>query len=123
MTNLNKEKKGCGIVISECSECKAIYESYFVEGDTHRPHLMQCTRCKSIYYYDEESSHYLKPLSEQIKKMQCAECGESLIKSLKKYTPVKKCLDCGGTLNRKSVSNHEYREFYEIYSKQNKGTE
>lgn len=117
-----KEEHGCGVVKNTCQKCGKSFETYFVHGDTHRPRLMQCNNCKSIYYYDEEYAYYIKPLNEQIKGKVCAECKSDLQKSLVKYKPSKKCNLCGGELKRGSVTQHDYREFYEIYSDKIKRT-
>ena len=111
-----KEEHGCGIIKNTCQECGKTIETYFVHGDTHRPKLMQCNNCDAIYYYDEEFSHYLKPIDEQIDGKVCATCKTNLKDSLVKYKPPKKCKYCGGPLARGVVTKNDYGNFFEIYS-------
>ena len=116
MTTFLKEMHGCGVVRSCCEDCNECHESYFVLGDTHRPQLMQCSRCDSIYYYDKEYAHYIRPLERQIEGKLCEACGARLVETLRKYKPSKKCAKCGGKLKRGDVQQQATREFYEIYS-------
>lgn len=116
MKTFLKERHGCGVVHSCCEGCGESQESYFVMGDTHRPVLMQCSRCCSIYYYDEEYAHFIRPLAQQIEGKFCEDCGARLTETLRRYKPAKKCSKCGGKLKRVNVQLQANREFYEIYS-------
>ena len=77
---------------------------------------MQCSKCQTIYYYDEETEYYNKPLSRQIEEKSCPQCKNELSETLQKYSPQKKCNNCGGNLRKEGTKKHEYREFFDLYS-------
>lgn len=116
MSDIKLRTRGCGVIHQRCGKCGSSNESFFVEGDSREPRLMQCSNCHTVFYYEEETSYYHKPLNEQLDGKVCPECSVELKDHLKPYKSAKTCSNCDGLLLRESVEPTAYREFYDLYS-------